>query len=117
MGGCLVAPRGRYCITAVDQKGLRALKAILAAVIGALALAITGVAAAGPQIGFAEDGTKFADDGGARLFDEMTKISTTTNRVAVFWDGTPGIVDQSFLDRMIPVAKAKHIQIVFAIYP
>ena len=65
MGGCLVAPRGRYCITAVDQKGLRALKTILAAVIGALALAITGVAAAGPQIGFAEDGTKYANDGGA----------------------------------------------------
>src|ERR1035437_6159016 len=85
--------------------------------MGALALVITGVAAAGPQIGFAEDGTKFAEDGGARLFDEMTKISTTTNRVAVFWDGSSNIVDQAFLDRMIPVARAKKIQVVFAIYP
>ena len=90
---------------------------LIAAIIGALALVITGVAAAGPQIGFAEDGTKFAEDGGARLFDEMTKISTTTNRVAVFWDGSSNIVDQAFLDRMIPVARTKKIQVVFAIYP
>ena len=119
MGGCLVAPRGRYCITAVDQKGLRALKAILAAVIGALALAITGVAAAGPQIGFAEDGTKYANDGGAQLFDEMNKLVTTTNRVAVFWnaDAPTTIQDQAFLDRMIPVAQKKNIQVVFAVYP
>ena len=119
MGGCLVAPRGRYCITAVDQKGLRALKAILAAVIGALALAITGVAAAGPQIGFAEDGTKYANDGGAQLFDGMNKLVTTTNRVAVFWnaDAPTTIQDQAFLDRMIPVAQMKNIQVVFAVYP
>jgi hypothetical protein len=90
---------------------------LFAAVVGAFALVIPGVAAAGPQLGFAEDATKFADDGGVRLFDEMNKISTTTNRVAVFWDGSSNIVDQAFLDRMIPVAKAKHIQVVFAIYP
>ena len=92
---------------------------ILAAVIGALALVITGVAAAGPQIGFAEDATKYAEDGGAKLFDEMSKLSTTTNRVAVFWnaDAPSTIQDQAFLDRMIPVAKAKGIQVVFAIYP
>jgi hypothetical protein len=90
---------------------------VMATVIGVLALAITGSAAAGPQIGFAEDATKYADDGGARLFDEMTTLATTTNRVAVFWDGTQNIVDQTALDRMIPVAQAKGIQIVFAIYP
>ncbi len=91
----------------------------MAAVIGALALVITGAAAAGPLIGFAEDATKYADDGGARLFDEMNKLQTTTNRVAVFWnaDAPTTIQDQSFLDRMIPVAKAHHIQVVFAVYP
>src|SRR4051794_1214946 len=49
----------------------------------------------------------------------MNKLQTTTNRVAVFWnaDAPTSIQDQSFLDRMIPVAKAHHIQIVFAIYP
>ncbi len=95
------------------------MKKILAAVIGALALVITGVAAAGPQIGFAEDATKFADDGGAKLFNEMSTLGTTTNRVAVFWnaDAPTTIQDQAFLDRMIPVAQTKGIQVVLAIYP
>jgi hypothetical protein len=92
---------------------------LAAAIIGALALVYVSAAAAGPQIGFAEDATKYADDGGARLFDEMNKLQTTTNRVAVFWnaDAPTTIQDQNFLDRMIPVAKAHHIQVVFAIYP
>jgi hypothetical protein len=95
------------------------LNRILAAVVGALALTITGVAAAGPQIGFAEDATKYADDGGAHLYDEMNKLVTTTNRVAVFWnaDAATTIQDQAFLDRMIPVAQTHNIQIVFAVYP
>jgi hypothetical protein len=108
----LTVGRGRT----VDPKGSGVHK-LTAALIGALALMITGGAAAGPQIGFAEDATKFADDGGLRLFDEMTAISTTTNRVAVFWDGTPNIVDQPFLDRMIPIAETMQMQIVFSIYP
>jgi hypothetical protein len=91
---------------------------LIAALAGALALLMTGgAAAAGPQIGFAEDGTKFADDGGLRLFDEMAALSTTTNRVAVFWDGTSNIVDEAFLDRMIPVAETMHVQVVFSVYP
>ena len=95
------------------------MKRLLAAVIGALALVITGVAAAGPQIGFSEDATKFADDGGATLFDKMSTLSTTTNRVAVFWnaDAPATIQDQAFLDRMVPVAQAKGVQVVFAIFP
>jgi hypothetical protein len=95
------------------------LKTILAAMLGVLALAFTGAAAAGPQIGFAEDATKYADDGGARLFTEMNKLQTTTNRVAVFWnaDAPTTIQDQAFLDRMIPVAQTHHIQVVFAVYP
>jgi hypothetical protein len=95
------------------------LNRLVAAIIGALALVYVGAAAAGPQIGFSEDATKYADDGGARLFGEMNKLQTTTNRVAVFWnaDAPTTIQDQSFLDRMIPVAKSHHIQVVFAIYP
>jgi len=93
------------------------LNKLAAAIIGALALIITGAAAAGPQIGFAEDGTKYANDGGAQLFTEMNSILTTSNRVAVFWDGSQNIVDQAFLDRMIPVAQAHHVQVVFAVYP
>ena len=91
----------------------------MAAVIGVLALVITGAAAAAPQIGFAEDATKYADDGGAGLFTEMDTLQTTTNRVAVFWnaDAPATIQDEAFLDRMLPVAQAHHTQIVFAIYP
>jgi len=82
-------------------------------------LIVTGAASAGPRIGFAEDATKYADDGGNKLFTEMNKLGATTNRVAVFWNaGAPTTIqDQNFLDRMIPVAKAHNIQIVFAVYP
>jgi hypothetical protein len=96
------------------------MRTITAAVFGALALTVTGLAAAAPpQIGFAEDATKYAEDGGAKLFDEMNKLQTTSNRVAVFWnaDAPTTIQDQAFLDRMIPVAKAHNIQVVFAVYP
>ena len=98
----------------------RHVKAMILAVLGALAL-MTAVSAAAspPQIGFAEDATKYADDGGEALFTEMDKLLTTTNRVAVFWnaDQPTTIQDQAFLDRMIPVAKKHKIQVVFAIYP
>ena len=49
----------------------------------------------------------------------MSTLSTTTNRVAVFWnaDAPTTIQDQAFLDRMIPVAQAKGVQVVFAIFP
>jgi hypothetical protein len=92
----------------------------VAAAAAALFLALAGVAgAANPQIGFAEDATKYASDGGNLLFNEMNKLGTTTNRVAVFYnaDAPTTIQDQTFLDRMIPVAQSHHIQVVFAIYP
>ena len=92
----------------------------VAAAAFALTLALAGVAgAANPQIGFAEDATKYASDGGNQLFNEMNKLGTTTNRVAVFYnaDAPTTIQDQPFLDQMIPVAQAHRIQVVFAIYP
>jgi len=102
----------------VDE-GTGALNRFAAAVIGVLALAITGAAAAGPQMGFAEDATKYADDGGSALFTEMNTLQTTTNRVAIFCnaDDPSTIQDEVFLDRMLPVAEAHNIQIVFAVYP
>jgi hypothetical protein len=82
-------------------------------------LAFAGGAAAGPKIGFAEDATKYSSDGGASLFDEMNRLGTTTNRMAVFWDsGAPTTIqDEEFLRRSVPVAIAHGIQVVFAIYP
>ena len=95
------------------------MKKIFTLLLFVLVLAVTGAASAGPRIGFAEDATKFADDGGNKLFTEMDKLGTTTNRVAVFWnaDAPTTIQDQSFLDRMIPVAQRHNIQVVFAVYP
>jgi hypothetical protein len=93
-------------------------KKLLVVALGALALVCTGVASAA-TIGFSEDQTKYSDDGGAKLFTEMSKLGPTMNRVVVLWDATqPTVIqDQAFLDRMIPVAKAKNVEIVFAIYP
>ena len=95
------------------------MKRLLTLCLFVLALASAGAASAGPRIGFAEDATKYADDGGQRLFAEMDKLGTTTNRVAVFWnaDAPTTIQDQSFLDRMLPVAERHNIQVVFAVYP
>ncbi len=61
-------------------------KTLVASACLFVCLAFAGGAAAGPKIGFAEDATKYAPDGGAALFDEMNKLGTTTNRMAVFWD-------------------------------
>ncbi|HVP74656.1 MAG TPA: hypothetical protein VMS63_01440 [Gaiellaceae bacterium] len=95
------------------------MKRILTLFMFVLALAFVGAASAGPRIGFAEDATKYADDGGQRLFAEMDKLGATTNRVAVFWnaDAPTTIQDQSFLDRMLPIAERHNTQIVFAVYP
>ena len=90
----------------------------------ACALALSGLAAAAagagsPAIGFAEDATKYSSDGGQALFTELNKLGTTSNRVAVFWDATQPatIQDKAFLDRMLPVAQAHNVQVVFAVYP
>lgn len=95
------------------------MKKILLLAIFALTLGVTGAASAAPHIGFAEDATKYASDGGASLFGEMNTIGATSNRVAVFWNASQPttIQDQAFLDRMIPQAASHRIQIVFAIYP
>lgn len=94
------------------------MKKLLVVAFGALALICTGAASAA-TIGFSEDGTKFADDGGDKLFKEMNNLGPTMNRVTVLWnaDQPTTIQDQAFLDRMVPVAKKKNIEIVFAIYP
>ena len=95
------------------------LKTVFASVCLLVCLAVAGSAAAGPKIGFAEDATKYAPDGGAALFDEMNRLGTTTNRMAVFFDSSAPttIQDEAFLRRSVPVAIAHGIQVVFAVYP
>jgi hypothetical protein len=92
---------------------------VLACLLAFAGLAAAAASAGNPAIGFAEDATKYSSDGGESLFTEMSKLGTTSNRVAVFWDATQPttIQDQAFLDRMIPVAQKHGVQVVFAIYP
>jgi hypothetical protein len=71
------------------------------------------------SFGITDDAMKYAEDGGAFYFNVMHDLGMTENRVIVFWDeNTPGtILEQPFLDRMMPVASEQGIRIVLAIQP
>ena len=76
-------------------------------------------AAASPRIGFADDATKYSDDGGAQLLDRLKGSGSVENRVAVYWDpaNPTQIQEKGFLDRFLPVAKQKGVRVVFSVYP
>src|ERR671934_1932148 len=82
------------------------------------ALSLTG-AAAGTNFGVADDSGKYAEDGGASFFSTLNDLGMTENRVAVTWDpaSPTTITDRAFLDRSIPKAVARGIDVTFAIYP
>src|SRR5690349_22855209 len=67
--------------------------------------------AGNPAIGFAEDATKYAADGGNSLFTEFGKLGTTSNRVAVFWDAT-----QPSTDRKSTRLNSSHVEISYAVF-
>src|SRR5438067_2021502 len=79
---------------------------------------LTG-AASGTTFGVADDAGKYAEDGGAGFFTMLTQLGMTENRIAVFWDPSQPdtIVDQAFLDRAVPQAQRRGIDVMFAIYP
>lgn len=84
-----------------------------------LALALTSAAAADNTIfGVADDTGKYADNP-ATFFDSMRDVGLTENRVTVLWDpaNPTSIVETGFLARSLPVAQAKGVSIVFAVYP
>ena len=90
--------------------------AALACALAALAFA---GAASSTTFGVADDAGKYADDSGASFFSTLNDLGMTENRIAVFWDpaNPTTIVDQAFLDRSIPQATQRGIEVVFAIYP
>ena len=96
---------------------MRKLTAALAGALAALALA----APAGAEVGFgvADDHGKYADDGGAAFFDSMRDVGMNVNRITVLWDPDrpTSIVETGFLARSLPVAQARGIRLMFAIYP
>jgi hypothetical protein len=92
------------------------LTALLACACSALVLAGS---ASSTTFGVADDAGKYADDGGASFFNMLTDLGMTENRIAVFWDpaNPTTIVDQAFLDRAIPQAMRRGVEVMFAIYP
>src|SRR6266508_6753637 len=95
---------------------MRRISAVLACACAALALA---GAASSTTFGVADDAGKYAEDGGAGFYTMLTELGMTENRIAVFWDpaNPTTIVDQAFLDRSIPHAMQRGIEVIFAIYP
>jgi hypothetical protein len=95
---------------------MRRITAVLAC--ACLALVLAG-AASSTTFGVADDAGKYAEDGGAGFFTMLTQLGMTENRMAVFWDPSQPntIVDQAFLDRAIPQAQRRGIDVLFAIYP
>src|SRR6266511_2647361 len=95
---------------------MRRISAVLASACAALALA---GAASSTTFGVADDAGKYAEDGGAGFFNVLTALGMTENRMAVFWDpvNPTTIVDQAFLDRSVPQAMRRGIDVMFAIYP
>jgi hypothetical protein len=83
-----------------------------------VAAALAAGAAASPVVGFADDATKFSDDGGAALDGKLRDVGAVENRVAVYWDAADPttIQEQDMLDRMMPVAAANGVQVVFSVY-
>jgi hypothetical protein len=77
-------------------------------------------AAAVPPInwGVADDASKYADDGGAWFYTELTGAGLTENRWTLAWDPAhpSAITDLPFLQRAAPLAQAAGIRIVLALY-
>jgi hypothetical protein len=96
---------------------MRSLAAAFVTTLAALALG--GVAHAATTFGVADDAGKYATDGGAGFFRGMNSVGLVTNRITVQWDPAhpTRIVEQAFLDRSLPQALARNINVLFALYP
>ena len=91
---------------------------LLCAALAAAALAVTPAAQAA-RFGFADDAGKYADDGGGPYFNDLKAAGGTDNRITVHWDPArpDAIPEKSFLDRALPVAKAKGVRVVLHVFP
>ena len=95
------------------------MKKLIAGIASILAALFLTGAAAGTNFGVADDSGKYASDGGASFFSTLNDLGMTENRVAVLWDpaSPTTIADQAFLDRSVPQAFARGIDLVLDIYP
>jgi hypothetical protein len=88
--------------------------------IAAAAAALSAVPdAQAARFGFADDEGKYAEDGGTAFFDDLKAAGGTENRITVRWDPKQPqeILEESFLNRVVPVAKENGIRIVFHVFP
>jgi hypothetical protein len=97
---------------------ISALTVLLAASVLACASASSG----GTAFGVADDAGKYADDGGSTFFGLLNDLGFTQNRISVFWDPTDGadgfnIRERGFLDRALPVAAIRGIDVVLDVSP
>jgi hypothetical protein len=101
---------------------------LLVPLVLVLIAAVTGAAGAARDrqaattsitFGITDDAMKYAEDGGALLFSDLNDLGMTDNRINVFWDeNTPTkILEEDFVDRMMPVAAQYGIRIEIAIQP
>jgi hypothetical protein len=104
------------------MRHLRSRACLLLATFAAAAGSPHAAAASGPAFGVADDAGKYADDGGSNVFLTLGDIGFTTNRITVLWepnDGNNGftIREKGFLDRTVPVAALRGIDLVLDVYP
>src|SRR4051812_17964399 len=97
-------------------------RAVALACALAVAACFAGTAGAGVRYGVADDGGKYADDGGGNFFGLLNELGMTENRITVLWDPTDGnkgftIAERAFLDRSLPIAKLRGINVVLSVYP
>ncbi len=92
---------------------------LLAAIFAAAGAGSRTAVATSISFGITDDAPKYSEDGGAADFNDMTDLGMVESRVIVFWDeNTPTkLLEQSFLDRMMPVAARSGIRIILAIQP
>jgi hypothetical protein len=76
-------------------------------------------AAGSPRFGVADDAGKYADDGGQAVFETLTDLGMTDNRMWIFWDDRRPLafVEKPFLDRALPVAERHGIRVIFSVSP
>jgi hypothetical protein len=84
-----------------------------------LAAVLPASAAASLKLGVAEDAPKGMDDGGAAMFQQMRGVGMSVIRISVFWDPAQPetIKERAALDRTIPQARAKGVQVILSIVP
>jgi hypothetical protein len=95
---------------------MRMLSTVLASACAALAL--TGVAAADLQIGVVDDRAKGGGDANP-FFTQMNDVGLTQVRVTVLWDPAAPLTipEQTEIEQMLPLAQARGVKVVFAVYP